>query len=66
MKYNKLVHDFELTLRRGGVVMPAPDDEQIERNSYNFQLLEKIIGYEKFHLLDVLVMILSNDGSERI
>lgn len=50
---NNLAHKCELTLRRGGVVEPAPDDKMIQLNSYNFDLIEIIRKKNENDLLDV-------------
>jgi replication factor A1 len=65
-KFNKTAHECELTLRRDAVIEAAPEDKKIAENTYNFELVSAIEGYERYHELDVLVMIQSNDGSESI
>jgi hypothetical protein len=65
-RFNKTAHDCELTLRRDAIIEAAPEDKKIAENTYNFELVSAIEGYERYHELDVLVMIQSNDGSDSI
>jgi replication factor A1 len=56
-KFNKTPHQCELTLRRDALVEAAPEDKKIEENLYNFEMVSVIEGYERYHELDVLVMV---------
>ena len=67
-RFNTTKHDCEITFNRNTQITQQADDESatIAQQSYHFELLPSIERYEKYHELDVLVIVKGIGAIEEI
>ena len=67
-RFNTTKHDCEITFNRNTQITQQADDESatIAQENYHFELLPSIERYEKYHELDVLVIVKSIGPIEEV
>lgn len=65
-RYNSTKHDCEMVFNRNTVITSNADSKRIPRQKDDFELLSCIEKYEKYHELDVMVVVESVSDPEEV